>query len=289
MGKTDLTKAIEAFELDNPDLEPLIENASLTSGHYPYKKRMKRKLYEAELIDLQIELLKLQRWISEQGKRVVIVFEGRDTAGKGGTIRRFQQHLNPRHTHVVALSKPTDVERGQWYFQRYVAHLPTAGDMALFDRSWYNRAGVEPVMGFCSEAQHSQFLSEVPAFEERLVNDGIYFFKIWLTIGREMQLQRLHRRRHDPLKHWKISPIDLQAIHKWDDYTVAKQQMFEASHREKTPWTVIRANDKRRSRLNAIRLVLNSVDYDGKDHSIATAPDRKLVGSDDDFFYDPTI
>lgn len=279
-------QVIRDFDLSDEDLHPLIEENALTSGNYPYDKRMKRKRYEAELYDLQIELLKLQSAIAETGERVVVVFEGRDTAGKGGTINRFRQHLNPRHAHVVALSKPTDTERGQWYFQRYVAHLPTAGDMAFYDRSWYNRAGVEPVMGFCTPEQHRQFLEEAPHFEERLVRDGIHFIKIWLTIGQETQLRRLHRRRHDPLKHWKISPIDLKAIEKWGDYTRVKEEMFRATHREATPWTVVLANDKRRARLAALRLVLSRIDYKDKNKEIAAAPDPKIAGNSDEFLYD---
>lgn len=278
-------EAIKNFILSDPELDPWIEDHALLSGGYPYEDRMSRKLYEKELTALQIELLKLQRSIANTGERIVVLFEGRDTAGKGGTIHRFQQHLNPRHAHVVALSKPSDTERGQWYFQRYIQHLPTAGEMVFFDRSWYNRAGVEPVMGFCSEAQHKLFLEEAPKFEEMLVNDGIHLIKIWLTIGQEMQLRRLHKRRHDPLKHWKISPIDLEAINQWDDYTAVKEKMFKATHQTKTPWTVILSNDKRRARLNAIKLVLSKVDYGSKDLEIATAPDPKIVGSSDEFFF----
>jgi polyphosphate kinase 2 len=257
----------------------------MESGDYPYSKRMKRKAYEKELLALQIELLKLQTSIAARGERVVVVFEGRDTAGKGGTINRFRQHLNPRHAHIVALTKPTEAERGQWYFQRYIAHLPTAGDMALFDRSWYNRAGVEPVMGFCTPEQHQLFLEEAPLFEERLVKDGIHLIKIWLTIGQEMQLHRLHRRRHDPLKHWKISPIDLKAIELWEEYTRVKEQMFRATHRAATPWTVILSNDKRRARLNALKLVIPQLHYEGKDDSVAKAPDPKIAGNSDEFLF----
>ena len=285
MNEAKIKNAIEAFDLSNGDLDPLIEKGALTSGGYPYSKKMKRKQYEKQLVDLQIEFLKLQSSFQKSGARLVVVFEGRDTAGKGGTISRFRQHLNPRHAHVVALSKPTEAEQGQWYYQRYIAHLPTAGDIAFFDRSWYNRAGVEPVMGFCSPAQHKLFLKETPHFEERLVNDGIHLGKIWLTIGREMQLYRLHRRQHDPLKHWKISPIDLKAIDKWDAYTNAKEEMFRATHQPKSPWTVILSNDKRRARLSALRLVLNQIDYEDKDEAIATPPDPNITGQGEAFFY----
>lgn len=285
MSERDLKTAIANFDLNEAKLHPLIEENALTSGGYPYETKMKRKPYEKELYDLQIELLKLQSAFQKSGERLVVIFEGRDTAGKGGTISRFRQHLNPRHAHVVALSKPTETEQGQWYFQRYIAHLPTAGDIAFFDRSWYNRAGVEPVMGFCTDEQHKKFLEEVPQFEERLVNDGIHLVKIWLTIGQEMQLRRLHRRKHDPLKHWKISPIDLKAISKWDSYTDVKEQMFRASHHEKTPWTVILSNDKKRARLAALRLVLSQLDYEGKDKAIACPPDPKICGAGDGLFY----
>lgn len=285
MNEAKIKNAIEAFDLSNGDLDPLIEKGALTSGGYPYSKKMKRKQYEKQLVDLQIEFLKLQSSFQKSGARLVVVFEGRDTAGKGGTISRFRQHLNPRHAHVVALSKPTEAEQGQWYYQRYIAHLPTAGDIAFYDRSWYNRAGVEPVMGFCSPEQHKLFLKETPHFEERLVNDGIHLVKIWLTIGREMQLYRLHRRQHDPLKHWKISPIDLKAIDKWDAYTNAKEEMFRATHQPKSPWTVILSNDKRRARLSALRLVLNQIDYEDKDEAIATPPDPNITGQGEAFFY----
>ncbi len=282
-------KAISNFDLANKNLDPWIKDNALASGNYPYGKKMKRKLYEKKLFHLQIELLKLQRSLANSGERVVIVFEGRDTAGKGGTIARFTQHLNPRRAHVVALAKPTEIERGQWYFQRYIAHLPTAGDMAFFDRSWYNRAGVEPVMGFCSDEQHRAFLQEAPAFEERLVNDGIRLIKIWLTIGQEMQLQRLYQRQHDPLKQWKISPIDLKAIDKWEAYTDVKEQMFKATHHPKTPWTVILSNDKKRARIGALQLVLNQLDYENKDLAVACAPDPKIVGQRGELFYNRGI
>ncbi len=285
MSDLERKEAIENFNLDDEKLSLYIKEHALTSGGYPYSKKMKRRLYEEQLVPLQIELLKLQSTLQKTGERLIIVFEGRDTAGKGGTISRFRQHLNPRHAHIVALSKPTEQERGQWYFQRYTAHLPTAGDIALFDRSWYNRAGVEPVMGFCSKDQHLKFLDETPYFEERLVNDGIHLVKIWLTIGQEMQLYRLHRRQHDPLKHWKISPIDLKAIEKWEAYTDVKEKMFRATHSNKAPWTVILSNDKKRARLSALKLVLNQLEYEGKDEAVAAPPDPNICGEGDEFFY----
>lgn len=272
------------FDLENPELPVQIGKDAFRSGSYPYDEKMGRKAYENDLHLLQIELLKLQSWAREKGERIVILFEGRDAAGKGGTIKRFMEHLNPRHAHVVALAKPTETEQGQWYFQRYVSHLPTAGDMALFDRSWYNRAGVERVMGFCTPQQVEKFLEEVPDFESSLVRDGIRVFKLWLTIGQTMQLKRFHARRHDPLKSWKLSPIDLASLDKWDDYSLARDDMLEHTHTDAAPWTIIRSNDKRRARLNAIRHVLNSIDYDGKDKTIVAKPDPQIVGCDDDFF-----
>ena len=272
------------FDIDDPKVPKQIERAAFSSGGYPYTKRIRRKEYERELRLLQIELLKLQRWIRKTGARIVILFEGRDSAGKGGTIKRFMEHMNPRHARAVALTKPTDIEHGQWYFQRYVAHLPTAGDMTLFDRSWYNRAGVERVMGFCTPDETRKFLREAPVFEAALVSDGFHLFKLWLTIGREMQLLRLHARRHDPLKQWKLSDIDLAALTHWNDYTEARQDMFAHTHKDQTPWTVIRSNDKRRARLNAIRVVLTAMDYDGKDAEIVGETDDNIVGTTDEFF-----
>ncbi len=281
-------KAIDysALDLDDPALPDAIDQVAFTSGRYPYADRMPRKAYDKELPLLQIELLKLQRWAEDEGERIVILFEGRDAAGKGGNIKRFMQHLNPRHAKVVALTKPTEAERGQWYFQRYVSHLPTAGDIALFDRSWYNRAGVEPVMGFCTPEQTKKFLEEVPEFESALVRDGIRLFKFWLTVGRAMQWRRFHARRHDPLKSWKLSPIDYASIPKWDDYTAARDAMLARTHTDVAPWTVIRANDKRRARLSTIRTVLASLDYAGKDAKVVDRPDPKIAGSDDQFFAD---
>ena len=285
-GSTGQAIDLAAFDLENPELPAGIDGAAFLSGGYPFDRRMPRKAYEAELLLLQIELLKLQRWVRDEGKRIVIVFEGRDAAGKGGTIKRFMEHLNPRHARTVALSKPTETERGQWYFQRYIAHLPTAGDMVLFDRSWYNRAGVEQVMGFCTPAQVKQFLAEAPEFEASLVRDGIALFKFWLTLGHAMQLKRFHARRHDPLKSWKLSPIDLASLSKWDEYTAAREEMFDHTHTKPAPWTVIRSNDKRRTRLNAIRHVLASFDYADKDKKIAAGPDPKILGSEGDIFKD---
>ena len=265
------------FKLDDPDLPDWVKDQAYSSGGYPYDDRMDRDDYEDELRELQIELLKLQAHARESGMRIVVLFEGRDSAGKGGTISRFTQHLNPRHAHVVALAKPTETEAGEWYFQRYVRRLPTMGDIALFDRSWYNRAGVERVMGFCKPEQTEHFLQEVPTFERMLVDDGITLIKIWLNIGREMQMKRFHARRHDPLKQWKISPIDLQAIDKFDGYTLARDEMLSRTHTEHAPWTVIRANDKKRTRLNALRVVLSRCNYKGKKARTIGLPDPNIV------------
>jgi len=272
----------DKFDLEVRDLLPEIANAAFTSGGYPYGKKLKTKKYLKQLRKLQIELIKVQSWAQESGERVVIVFEGRDSAGKGGTIKRFMEHMNPRHARVVALPKPNDRERGEWYFQRYVKHLPTSGEIVLFDRSWYNRAGVEPVMGFCTQAQRDEFFAEAPAFENALVRSGIRVFKFWLTIGREEQLKRLHARRHDPLKRWKLSPIDLKAIHKWDDYTAARKLMFEHTDTPNSPWTVIRTNDKRRGRVNAMRAFLSQIPYAGKDEAIACKPDPLITAALDE-------
>ncbi len=266
------------FDLDDPDLPLWVSENDFSSGNYPYEKRLKTKIYEKTLEDLQQELVKLQYWLRQSGERIIMVFEGRDAAGKGGTIGRFRQYLNPRHARTVALSKPSDTERGQWYFQRYVDHFPTSGEMVLFDRSWYNRAGVEPVMGFCSPNQHNKFLADVPGFEKMIVDEDIRLFKFWLNVGREMQLKRFHDRRHNPLKVWKLSPIDLKALSKWDEYTEARDKMMEHTDTGPAPWTVVRTNDKRRARINAIRHVLLAVDYEDRDLKRIGKIDEKILG-----------
>ena len=272
------------FDLDNPVLPKGMEEASLTSGGYPYDKKMKRGEFEDELNKLHIQLACLQSWMRAKGERIVCLFEGRDSAGKGTCISHFVRHLNPRHTRVIALDKPTEIESRQWYFQRYVPHLPPGGGMSLLDRSWYNRAGVERVMGFCTEEQHAVFLREAPEFEGMLVRDGIRLFKFYLEIGREMQLVRFHERRHDPLKQWKISDIDLAAMARFDDYSAAKEEMFRFTHTATAPWTVIFANDQRRARLEAIRSVLCAIDYEGKDAAAIGKPDANIVGAGPKFF-----
>lgn len=255
------------FDLDNPTFPPELAKLAFSSDHYPYPKKLKWGKYERQLLALQIELTKLQNHLHSSGARIAILFEGRDAAGKGGAIKAYNAYLNPRHTRTVALSKPSDRELGQWYFQRYVQHLPTDGETVLFDRSWYNRAGVEPVMGFCSHEQHENFLGEVPDFEKIIVRDGIHLFKFWLNIGREMQLKRFHDRRHSQLKSWKLSPIDLKALDKWDEYTHARDMMLYATHSKAAPWQVIRTNDKRRGRLAILQHVLRQMDYPDKDHN----------------------
>jgi polyphosphate kinase 2 len=272
------------FELDNPALPDWIGAEAFRSGGYEYGKKLNRAKYEKTLINLQIELVKMQAWLQDTGERIVMVFEGRDAAGKGGTINAFRAYMNHRHARTIALSKPTETERGQWYYQRYVSHFPTDGDLVMFDRSWYNRAGVEPVMGFCSEDQHQKFLQETPDFEKMIVREGIHFFKIWLNVGQEMQLKRFHDRRHNPLKAWKLSPIDLKALDKWDDYTNARDAMLNETHSAHAPWTIVRSNDKRRARINAIRHVLNEVPYKNKDKQAIGKIDDKIVGSGPAFF-----
>lgn len=247
-------------------------------GGYPYKNLMLRKNYEKQKYRLQVELLKLQAWVRQTGQRVVILFEGRDAAGKGGAIKRFMEHLNPRGAHVVALEKPTETERGQWYFQRYIQHLPTAGEIVLFDRSWYNRAGVERVMGFCSQEEYVEFMNQAPQFERDLAHSGIHLIKFWFSVSREEQRRRFKERKSHPLKQWKLSPVDLASLDKWDDYTKAKEAMFFHSDTADAPWTVIKSDCKKRARLNAMRYVLHSLPYAGKDLDAIGPLDSLLVG-----------
>lgn len=278
MAKSKNGKSKLAFDLDNPVLPKAIDEVAFGSGGYPYGKKLKKEAFEQELYALHVQLAHLQRWLRSSGERIVCLFEGRDSAGKGTCISHFVRHLNPRHCKVIALAKPTETEQGQWYFQRYAAHLPSRGGMALFDRSWYNRAGVERVMGFCTPEQHAQFLREAPEFEGMLVRDGIHLFKFYLDIGREMQLVRFHERRHDPLKQWKISDIDIAAMERFDDYTAAKDEMLRFTHTSIAPWTIILANDQRRARLETIRAVLLALDYDGKDAKAIGKADPSIVG-----------
>lgn len=247
-------------------------------GRYPYKNRMSRKNYEAQKYELQVELLKMQKWVKETGQKIVILFEGRDAAGKGGTIKRFMEHLNPRGATVVALEKPTEQEAGQWYFQRYISHLPTKGEIVLFDRSWYNRAGVERVMGFCTESQYNDFMRQVPEFEKHLISSGIHLIKFWFSVSRDEQRRRFSEREAHPLKQWKLSPIDKASLDKWDDYTLAKEAMFFNTDSAESPWIVIKSDDKKRARLNAMRYVLNRLPYDNKDPKVIGSVDPLIVG-----------
>ncbi|UYN99271.1 MAG: polyphosphate kinase 2 [Devosia sp.] len=278
-----MTDPNETFDIDNPELPKAIKKAAYASGDYPYDEKLDDDDYDTQMYALQKQLVLHQAHMQKAGARTVVVFEGRDAAGKGGTIKRFLENLNPRYNIIAALPKPNDRERTQWYFQRYVDWLPAAGEMVLFDRSWYNRAVVEPVMGFCTPEQTDVFLDEAPEFEKRLTRDGIRLVKFWLSIGREMQLKRFHDRRHDPLKTWKLSPVDLEALNKWDEYSQARDRMLKRTDSKHAPWTVIRANDKNRLRLNAIRTVLLGADYDGKDEGEIGRIDKKVVLSAEDF------
>lgn len=241
-------------------------------------RKLARRPYEAEKAQLQAELLKVQLWAQDTGQKFVLLFEGRDAAGKGGTIKRFTEHLNPRAARVVALNKPTDEERGQWYFQRYVEHLPTTGEMVLYDRSWYNRAGVERVMGFCEPDEYLEFMRQTPEFERMLTRSGIRLYKYWFSVTQNEQKVRFASRETDPLKQWKLSPIDKASLDKWGDYTEAKEAMFFYTNTADAPWTVVKSNDKKRARLNCMRHFLSSLDYPGKDHDIVKAPDPAIVG-----------
>lgn len=247
-------------------------------GGYPYKNRMSRKNYEKQKYNLQVELLKLQHWVRETGQRLVIIFEGRDAAGKGGTIKRFMEHLNPRGARVVALDKPTEAETGQWYFQRYTQHLPTKGEIVLFDRSWYNRAGVERVMGFCDNHQYNEFMRQAPNFEKDLIRSGIFVIKLWFSVTQEEQRRRFKAREAHPLKQWKLSPIDKASLDKWDDYTQAKEAMFFHTDTAECPWISVKSDCKKRARLNALRYVLHKLPYDNKNTENIGAIDPLLVG-----------
>jgi polyphosphate kinase len=252
--------------------------ADWRDGGYPYKYLMRRSTYEQQKYELQVELLKLQAWVKETGQRVMILFEGRDAAGKGGSIKRFMEHLNPRGARIVALEKPSEVERGQWYFQRYIQHFPTAGEIVLFDRSWYNRAGVERVMGFCSDAEYHEFMRQVPEFERTLVRSGIHLVKFWFSVSQDEQRRRFKEREVHPLKQWKLSPVDLASLDKWDDYTRAKEAMFFGTDTADSPWTVVKSDCKKRARLNAMRYVLHKLPYTNKDLETIGKLDPLIVG-----------
>lgn len=249
---------------------------------YPYDKKLSRKEYEKTKRALQIELLKLQLHIKESGQKLLLIFEGRDAAGKGGSIKRFTEHMNPRGSRVVALEKPTDIEQTQWYFQRYIQHLPSGGEIVLMDRSWYNRAGVERVMGYCTPQQYYEFMRQTPELERMLVNSGIKLIKFWFSVTRAEQLARFNKRRTDPVRQWKLSPTDLASLDKWDDYTEAKEAMFFYTDTGDAPWTTVKSNDKKRARLEAIRYVLSQYDYPNKDHDVVGTPDPLIVGAASD-------
>jgi len=261
-----------------PLLEPA-PGAETWREDYPYGTRMSRREYEEAKRSLQIELLKLQSWVRQTGQRVVLLFEGRDAAGKGGTIKRFTEHLNPRGARVVALEKPSERERTQWYFQRYIQHLPAAGEIVLLDRSWYNRAGVERVMEFCTPAAYLEFMREAPELERMLVRSGIHLIKFWFSVSRGEQRTRFAARQTDPVRQWKLSPMDLASLDKWDAYTEAKEAMFFYTDTADAPWTVIKSNDKKRARITALRYVLHTLDYADKDPEIVGVPDPLIVGS----------
>ena len=269
---------VDSAQTNDPELIDPEGNPIYTwMEDYPYDERMSREEYEYEKYRLQVELLKLQYWLEDEGRRAIILFEGRDAAGKGGTIKRFTEHLNPRTSRVVALSKPSDRERGQWYFQRYVQHLPSAGEIVLFDRSWYNRAGVERVMGFCTDEEYETFMAQAPSFERMLVDAGIHVTKFWFSVTRKEQRTRFAIRQLDPVRRWKLSPMDLASLCVWDDYTTAKEEMFRRTDKKYAPWTIVRSNDKKRARVNAMRFFLSQFDYEGKDPEVVLPPDPLLV------------
>ncbi len=275
--------SIEKYYRDEApkDIRALIEDAKkgdILNPTYPYSEKMKGKDYEKEMDELQIELVKMQAWIKATGQRIAILFEGRDAAGKGGTIKRFRENLNPRGARNVALSKPSDAERSQWYFQRYISHLPSAGEIVFFDRSWYNRGVVENVFGFCTTEERERFFRQVLPLETGFVNDGIHLFKLWLNVGRAEQLNRFLARETDPLKQWKLSPIDVAGLSKWDEYTQSIAETLTRTHSEHCPWTIVRSDDKKRARLAAIRTILSALDYDEKDADIVGSPDPEICG-----------
>ncbi|PHQ99855.1 MAG: polyphosphate kinase 2 [Marinosulfonomonas sp.] len=261
-----------------PSVTPDKIRQAFETGEYPYDVKMGKKEYEATKAQLQAELLKVQKWVSETGQKFVMLFEGRDAAGKGGTIKRFMEHLNPREARVVALNKPTDEERGQWYYQRYIRHLPTNGEMVFYDRSWYNRAGVERVMGFCSPSEYLEFMRQTPDMERMMVRSGIRMYKYWFSVTREEQKRRFDSRKDDPLKRWKLSPVDLASLSKWDDYTEAKEAMFFYTDTADAPWTIIKSNDKKRARINTMKHFLSTIEYPDKDYDVVGQPDPLIVG-----------
>ncbi len=271
--------AILNHELALKRHDPDFIRHAFETGEYPYQTKLPKSQYEKRKAELQVELLKVQKWVKDTNQRIVILFEGRDAAGKGGTIKRFNEHLNPRSARVVALEKPTDTERTQWYFQRYIKHLPAAGEIVFFDRSWYNRAGVERVMGFCEPNEYLEFMRQCPDLERMLVRSGIRLFKYWFSVTQEEQRLRFESRKSDPLKQWKLSPIDIESLDKWDDYTEAKEAMFFYTDTADAPWTIIKSNDKKRARLNTMRHFLSNLPYPDKSKEVLQGPDPLIVGS----------
>ncbi|HGG06201.1 MAG TPA: polyphosphate kinase 2, partial [Aliiroseovarius sp.] len=277
--------AVAAAEVEQPKGNAAYPNVTrdkiretFENGKFPYQSKMKKAEYERQKAKLQAELLKVQKWVGDTGQKFVLLFEGRDAAGKGGTIKRFMEHLNPREARVVALNKPSDRERGQWFFQRYIEKLPTAGEMVFYDRSWYNRAGVERVMGFCSPNEYLEFMRQTPDLERMLVRSGVRLYKYWFSVTREEQKRRFDSRKDDPLKRWKLSPVDLASLSKWDDYTEAKEAMFFYTDTADAPWTIVKSNDKKRARLETMRHFLSTIDYPDKDLEIAVPPDPLIIG-----------
>jgi polyphosphate kinase 2 len=286
-GFESLLETFIKYELAPIDLLESIRmkpKRNIISEHYPYDEKMGRFEYEKQKTELQIELVKLQKWIKLHNKKMVMIFEGRDAAGKGGTIKRFTEHLNPRGARVVALEKPSMVEQGQWYFQRYISQLPTSGEMVFYDRSWYNRAGVEKVMDFCSEKEYMTFISQVSDFENMLIKSDIHFTKFWFSVSQKEQLRRFLGRILDPLKQWKISPMDIASLNSWSKYTEAKESMFFATDTEEAPWTVIRSDCKKRARLNAIKYILRQFPYDDRDDAVLEGLDLKVIGRAADIY-----
>ena len=283
MNTPDLVQELGFRVLDEEDDDPVLLRADGTPVDtwregYPYGERLPREIYDRDKRLLQIELLKLQNWCKSTGERMVVLFEGRDAAGKGGTIKRFMEHLNPRGASVVALEKPSERESTQWYYQRYIDHLPAAGEIVLFDRSWYNRAGVERVMGFCTRAEYLEFMRQTPELERMLVRSGVHLVKFWFSVTQGEQRTRFAIRQVDPVRQWKLSPMDLASLDKWGDYTEAKEAMFFYTDTADAPWTVVKSNDKKRARLEAMRHVLSRFDYDNKDHEVVGRPDPLIVG-----------
>ena len=274
-----ITPEVSSKTLEQLRHDPEAVRHAFETGEFPYKNRLGTKAYEDEMAELNIELLKVQNWIKESGERIVVIFEGRDAAGKGGTIKRFMEHLNPRGARIVALEKPSERERGQWYFQRYISNLPSGGEMVFLDRSWYNRAGVERVMGFCTPNEYLEFMRQCPEIERMLVRSGIKLFKYWFSVTREEQLRRFKSRELDPLKQWKLSPIDKASLDKWDQYTEAKEAMFFYTDTADAPWIIVKSDDKKRARINCMRHFLNALPYPAKNTRIVYAPDPLIVGA----------